>query len=142
MVLYRKLRTENGPRTTKSTTITNFQSMGLKDDNFEKFNRRNSNTDIYKDFYKGKKAKEDDPYLSKSDKKFVEILRKNEEINEENFAKNKGFFKYPFRNINDKCENVKIVENGKDLEYSFDSFEKIYKNLIAQHEKCGPIVTI
>ena len=135
MALYRKLRTENGPRTTKSITSSNFQSMGLKDDNF---GRRNSNTDIYKDFYQGKKAKEDDPYLSQSDKKFAEILRKNEEINTENFAKNKGFFKYPFRNINDKCENVKIVETGKDLEYSFDSFEKIYKNLIAQHEKCGP----
>lgn len=139
MVLYRKLRTENGPRTTKS--INNggiFQAVGLKEDKNDRFGRRASNHDV---FHEKKEDKDEEFLFGKLEKNvgFYENLKKNEESNhnEENFSKNKGFFKYPFKSINNKYETVQTT-NDKELEYSFDAFEKIYRNLLAKHEKCGP----
>jgi len=159
MFLYRKLRTENGPRTSKSignsvffkplainegkfkrkssideVFIKEFNENVLESSKNEKYNRKSS----INEFFNEKKMENEENLRFKRKSSKTELFPnknfKNKEIEEniENFSKKKSFFKYPFRSIHNK------YEGGEDLEYSFDAFEKIYRNLLKKHEKCGP----
>ena len=127
MIMYRTLRTESGPRTAKYIgNQTFFQPIKLSQEKDKILWRRSSNYD------NNDKNNYENPME-------IETLKQNhnhkeEEIIEDNFSKNKKLYKYPFKSIHNKYE---VKDNETDFDYSFDAFEKIYRNLIAKHEKCG-----
>lgn len=136
LILNRKLKTENGFRNKKAMNeVVLFNSNSEK---IKTFKRRNSNNnDAFTESYNkdvDKFVTNPIEYFEKS--QLFQAFEKNEKfLPQENFSRNKSLFKYPFKSIHSKYENM---ERTEDLNYSVDAFEKIYKSLVAKHEKCGP----
>ena len=130
--LHRKLKSENGER------VSLFKNM----------EEQNTNKDSYLRTEYFVEKKKSVPLLSVEKNIFDNLDLNNltlenqlESISEEqNFAKLKYLYQYPFRSIQTrfKKNNAKNLGQSKnDNQDDFDSFATLFKNLLKSHEKCA-----
>lgn len=119
--------------------------------NNEKLETGKNNKELMKEFKTEEESLEleDEPKVEeKITQDVYEHIKRLSKSDESNYSKLKFLFKYPFRSINSKFDQKKLIfeeeefkqkneENDNMKELTYEKFHKFFKRMLKVHKKCG-----
>lgn len=130
-----RVKTESTAFSGNKTEVKHFW---LKKPNYTVRSTKNFQENSQENYKEKAVYTQDDYQLSESIDLLQETYKNNEgnEENNENFAKFKYLYKYPFKEFEEY--GIGEEENRGDLDTNEEFFKRIYREMRQKHESCGP----